>query len=409
MELQQQPSEEQQTTTTIHDDDAPISSATADEDIPAILASLTPSRLPIVEPHQQQQYSREQQQQQYNNNKPSSWRRLSLSSLRNITSNCPHDAQQPLTVFAKLVIQPNYEQDFEQWYHDIARIQRDNWPGYLSSELLKPIAHSNEYISIFRYDSYEHLEAWMTSSQRHEMISRAKAFSQAPPLLTFHSLEYWFVPPTTSAPPVIAVNGSGGGGDESLLDEIMSTEPSQQQQQPRLLPPPKYKMVVITFLVIWAMNQWTGKVIVLVVGKGTLPKPALQACTTFLTVLVTAYVALPVATAVSGFWLFPYQPYQTSLRNGFMSLPWPVPRILREVDRMISSWSSSMSTAVKQQESPQVASSTTTMNTSTDIRRENEQTKENINTNNDGNKDDDAANEGVAISIMTEVDNDDQR
>jgi hypothetical protein len=68
-----------------------------------------------------------------------------------------------------------------------------------------------------------------------------------------------------------------------------------------------------------------------------------------------------------------------------------------------------MSTAVKQQESPQVASSTTTMNTSTDIRRENEQTKENINTNNDGNKDDDAANEGVAISIMTEVDNDDQR
>jgi hypothetical protein len=219
------------------------------------------------------------------------------------------------------------------------------------------------------------------------------------PLLTFHSLEYWFVPPTTNAPRVIAVNS--GGGDES-------TEPSQQQQ-PRLLPPPKYKMVVIIFSVIWAMNQWTGKAIVLVVGKGTLPKPALQACTTFLTVLTTAYVALPVATAVSGFCLFPYQPYQTSLSNGFMSLPWPVPKILSEVDRMISSLSSSISSAVKQQDSPQVASSTTTLNTSTDMRRENEQPKKNINASNDGNKDDDVTNEGVAISIMTDVGNDGQR
>jgi antibiotic biosynthesis monooxygenase (ABM) superfamily enzyme len=271
---------------------------------------------------------------------PSSWRQHFRR--QSLTANCPNDCQQPLTVFAKLTIQPGNERDFEQWYKDITKIQNDHWPGYMSSELLKPMAHSNDYISIFRYDNYAHLEAWMMSTQRHEMLQRAKAFSKEPPLLSFHSLEYWFVPPTTT-------NSSGGddntetmnnNNDEENADptEASSGEQqpaaAQQQQQPAgpPRPPAKYKMVIVTALVIWAMNQWTGKVLVLIFGVGTLPKPLLQFLTTLLTVIAAAYVALPVSTALLGFWLFPAQPYLTTVRNGFISLPWPVPKLITSME-----------------------------------------------------------------------------
>jgi antibiotic biosynthesis monooxygenase (ABM) superfamily enzyme len=259
---------------------------------------------------------------------------------QSLTANCPKDCQQPLTVFAKFAIQPGNERDFEQWYKDITKIQNDHWPGYLSSELLKPMAHSNDYIAIFRYDNYAHLEAWMMSTQRHEMLQRAKAFSKEPPLLSFHSLEYWFVPP----PPTITSGGddkpetmNNKNNDEENADPTEAStgdQPSPAAQPPAAppRPPPKYKMVIVTALVIWAMNQWTGKVLVLIFGKGTLPKPLLQFLTTLLTVMSAFYVALPVATALVGFWLFPAQPYLTTVRNGFMSLPWPVPKLITSME-----------------------------------------------------------------------------
>lgn len=266
--------------------------------------------------------------------RPSSWRRLSTRSLHKLTDTTisssttasrpqPENSQQPLTVFAKLHIQPGYEQDFEQWYRDIAQLQRDYWPGYLSSELVKPMsALSNEYISIFRYDNYEHLEAWMTSAERHDMIIRAKAFSQAPPILSFHSLEYWFVPAQQQAGDEEEATVDGQASTASPQLPSSSSPPSQV-----FLPPPKYKMVAVTFLVIWSMLQWTGKAVQVVFGRGTLSKLGFQALSTFLTVLVTAYVAMPLYTAVLGFWLFPHQSYATSLHNGVMSLPWPIPKL----------------------------------------------------------------------------------
>ncbi len=145
------------------------------------------------------------------------------------------------------------------------------------------MADSNEYISIFRYDSYEHLQAWMKSPQRQEMLQRAKEFAQAPPILSFHSLEYWFVHHEQE--------------QQDAQDQAVATAAIAKPPQP----PPKYKMFLITFLVIWATNQWTGKVIRRVFGKGTLPMVWFQAITTLLTVAVAVYIGVPMATALTGF------------------------------------------------------------------------------------------------------------
>jgi antibiotic biosynthesis monooxygenase (ABM) superfamily enzyme len=231
-----------------------------------------------------------------------------------VLETCPKDSKHPLTVFTKMSIHPGLESSFELWYAEVTQLQRDHWPGYLSSEVLKPMADNNDYIFIVRYDNFEHLHAWITSSQQHEMLLRAKEFSQAPPVLSFHSLEYCFAPPPRGAL-------GGGGGENELLGDN-NDDPSV------FLPPPKYKILIITFLAIWAMNQWTGKVVLRIFGVGTLPMVWFLAVSTFLTVAVAIYVAVPLATALTGFWLFPHQPYTTSLRNGIMSLPWPIPNLV---------------------------------------------------------------------------------
>jgi antibiotic biosynthesis monooxygenase (ABM) superfamily enzyme len=222
-----------------------------------------------------------------------------------VLETCPKDSKQPLTVFAKLSIHPGLESQFEQWYAEVTQLQHEHYPGYLSSEVLRPIADSNEYIFIIRYDNYEHLHAWMSSPEQQEMLQRAhQEFSQTPPVLSFHSLEYCFFPPA-------GVAADDNDGDPSVF-----------------LPPPKYKILIITFLAIWAMNQWTGKVVLRIFGVGTLPMVWFLAVSTFLTVAVAIYVAVPLSTALTGFWLFPHQPYTTSLRNGVMSLPWPIPKLV---------------------------------------------------------------------------------
>ena len=194
---------------------------------------------------------------------------------------CPEDTTNALTVLAKHTIIPGKESEFEAWIKEMASLQQ-NVEGYLSSELIRPCAEiKNEYVSIFRYDSYEHLQSWMQSTERQQMIDKAKEFSLEPLTISYHSLEYLFV-----------------------NDDPSSTN--------RKLPPPKWKMTVATFFVIWSQLQFVPNLVNFLPNAGFILR---QAIGTAIICILTSYVMLPIVTRLLAFWLYPQEDYWENFRS----------------------------------------------------------------------------------------------
>jgi antibiotic biosynthesis monooxygenase (ABM) superfamily enzyme len=178
-------------------------------------------------------------------------------------------------VFARQKLKRGKEHLFESWLKDMAALQREKFPGYMGSEVIRPACcETNEYVSIFRYDQYENLQRWMDSEERAQMLERTCVFGEEPIVTTYHSLEYWFV-------------GSKGEPSTSLAKK----------------PPSREKMALVTFLVIWANVHF----LVPLVGKiPKLPPLALEALSTAIIVILTTYLWMPIVTKyILYWWLFP--------------------------------------------------------------------------------------------------------
>lgn len=178
----------------------------------------------------------------------------------------------PLTVFAKAKVVKAKVKLYETWAQEIAHIQRARYEGFLGSEVIKPMGgDSNEFVTIFRYDTYEHLQLWMDSQERDSFLQRTCEFTEEPVQVAYHSLAYWFVQ------------------DEATASTL----------------PPKHKMSMVTFLVIWFQVHFIPPL----VGRiPNLPALAGEALTTALIVVLTSYLILPIVTTrVLAWWLFPKQ------------------------------------------------------------------------------------------------------
>ena len=188
-----------------------------------------------------------------------------------------------VTVFARHSVQPGKEHLFEEWIQELSQLQRDKFPGYQGLKVVKP-AHcdsENEYVSIFEYENYDRLEDFMESADRRRMLEKTREFEAAPIEFTYHSLEYWFT-----------------DGEDTA--DAASGDPALRRFHK---PPSKPKMVVVTFLLIWVQSHFYQ------LGLRQVPKlPPLgvQALSTFLIVLCTTYVAMPIVTKyILAWWLFP--------------------------------------------------------------------------------------------------------
>lgn len=183
----------------------------------------------------------------------------------------PLEPETPLTVCCQHRIIPGKETVFQAWLQDIIRLQQENFEGFRGVELIRPTnASQEEYLSIFRYDTYENLQLWMESDERLKILERSVDFDQEPPRLTYHSLEYWFQ----------ADNGQ------------------QQQQQPS-----EHKMAVIIFFVIWIQVHF----IAINIGKiPDIPPLVAEAGGVAIITILTSYIFLPIITKyLLHWWLFP--------------------------------------------------------------------------------------------------------
>jgi uncharacterized protein len=181
----------------------------------------------------------------------------------------------PLTVFAKAKVVKAKVKLYETWAREVAQFQRARYEGFLGSEVIKPMGvDSNEFVTIFRYDTYEHLQRWMDSQERDLFLQRTREFTEEPVQVAYHSLAYGCY----------------------VQDDIATTSSTL---------PSKHKMSIVTFLVIWLQVHFIPP---LVSRIPNLPELASEALTTALIVVLTSYLILPIITTrVLAWWLFPKQ------------------------------------------------------------------------------------------------------
>ncbi|MDB5161228.1 MAG: antibiotic biosynthesis monooxygenase [Candidatus Saccharibacteria bacterium] len=128
---------------------------------------------------------------------------------------------QPITVTFSWEVKSGKEEEFTNWLHGIARAAT-RWPGHLGVTNLRPPKGQDTYQSVLRFDTDEHLKAWLDSSERHEWIDQLKG--------------------------IAVVHSNKATGLESWFDL-----PGQS-----VAPPPKWKMVAVTFIAVYPLSLLLG-------------------------------------------------------------------------------------------------------------------------------------------------------
>jgi antibiotic biosynthesis monooxygenase (ABM) superfamily enzyme len=106
-----------------------------------------------------------------------------------------------VTVVVTWHVRQGHEQEFDAWFRDVSAAAL-KFPGHLGLNVVHPGDQGTEYVIVFRFDTDEHLKAWMESDVRREFLEKAEQFREEQP--TYHverGLEYWFETGDTKAPP----------------------------------------------------------------------------------------------------------------------------------------------------------------------------------------------------------------
>lgn len=106
------------------------------------------------------------------------------------------------TVTGIIVHQPRADarDEYEQWLADIREACRQ-FPGYLSTDVIRPVGNHPNYTVIIRFAGVGALKAWMESPERREHLQRIEhALEQADRYEIRSGLDFWFAPPAVKPP-----------------------------------------------------------------------------------------------------------------------------------------------------------------------------------------------------------------
>jgi antibiotic biosynthesis monooxygenase (ABM) superfamily enzyme len=168
-------------------------------------------------------------------------------------------------------VKPGHEAVYEQVLEGVITAARQ-FPGHLGVEVFRPqSASAGEYRTVYRFDTAEHLRAWLDSDVRAAWLERAEPHLIGTIRTSFVTgLESWFTLPS----------------------------------QPGLAPPPPYKMALLTWITIFPLIT----AIVAITGPTLkdLPLAVRLAITTALTVPLMTWVVMPRMTRLLRGWLYPH-------------------------------------------------------------------------------------------------------
>jgi len=175
-----------------------------------------------------------------------------------------------VTVCVAWKIRPGQEQAFEEWLAGVGQVAAA-FAGHQGLNVLRPAeTGSSEYVYIFRFDSYAHLQAWEESDERQRWVAKAQALTEGSPRKqVMTGLEYWFTLPEAPGAPA----------------------------------PPRLKMATITLLAIYPLSLALPAALAPLLE----PVPPLLRglLISALLVLLMTYVVMPRVTRLFAAWLYP--------------------------------------------------------------------------------------------------------
>jgi uncharacterized protein len=179
-------------------------------------------------------------------------------------------ASGPVTTTVTRRVKPGHEVFYEQFLEGIIAAASE-FEGHLGVEVFRPAsAAAGDYRVVYRFDTAEHLRAWLDSDEHTAWLERAEPHVIGPVRRRFVTgLESWFT---------------------------LSSSPSAP-------PPPPYKMALVTWLTIFPLIT----AVVLAIGpfvEGLALVPRL-AITTAITVPLMTWLVMPRVTRLLRGWLYP--------------------------------------------------------------------------------------------------------
>jgi uncharacterized protein len=181
----------------------------------------------------------------------------------------PQGVAGPVTTTITRRVKPGHEPFYESFLEGIIAAA-SRFPGHLGVEVFRPqSASTGEYRVVYRFDTGEHLRAWLDSDERARWLERAEPHVIGPMRTRFLTgLETWFTLP----------------------------------ERPGTPPPPPYKMAVLTWITIFPLI--TVVVIALDPLLEQLTLIPRLAVTTAATVPIMTWLVMPRMTRLFHRWLF---------------------------------------------------------------------------------------------------------
>jgi antibiotic biosynthesis monooxygenase (ABM) superfamily enzyme len=173
----------------------------------------------------------------------------------------------PVTISIARRIIPGREAAYEKWVKGITAEALD-FPGHMGVNVLRPTSKSREYITIFRYDSYEHMKAWEDSPNRSRWLAQLEGIIEGEARVHKGTgLEFWF-----------------------SLPELPNSHPSPHKMAVVLL--------VVVFTLVMLLNYCLSPF------TGDWPLWARVLASVFCQVMLMTYVVMPRVTLLLKNWLF---------------------------------------------------------------------------------------------------------
>ncbi len=196
----------------------------------------------------------------------------------NIPPSAPTDATPPgdfqpdagpVTGVIRRTVKPGKEEEFELWLKGVVG-DALRFPGHLGANIIRPSSKSRpEYIIIFRFDTYQHLEDWETSVIRHRWVQRVQDLIIGETHIHHLSgLEYWF----------------------------------SVQDLPEYDTPPRIKMAIVTWLALFPVVMAVQPVFMWLLDF--LPSWTRVMIIAAVMVFLMTYVVMPIMTRIFKPWLY---------------------------------------------------------------------------------------------------------
>jgi len=91
-----------------------------------------------------------------------------------------HAPASPATVVVTQPVRAGHEAEFQRWQQGMNQLCAE-FEGFQGAELVRPVPGvQDDFVILFRFDSMEHLDAWLESDARKQALERGAPFFEGP-------------------------------------------------------------------------------------------------------------------------------------------------------------------------------------------------------------------------------------